>query len=192
MKKLFLILLASTYLFSSQKFVLHNDDTLLPKTEQKIEEMTNELYAKTGVALYVSAIAKLDADQTITTYTNNLASTLNGSYALIAISRLDRQIEMAVSTDLQKTIDKEEVMKGYIIPLLVEMRKDLSVQSQISAGILNGVAHMQDTVAKERGVEMMTSIGSESKNFYDGLMWVIKALALMTLIAFFLVWKRSR
>lgn len=191
MKKLLLFISLTAFVFGGE-FVLHNDDTLLEKAEAKIEEMAKELKEKTGTAIYVSAVAKLPNGETITTYIDRISSDLSGSYALIAISRLDKQIELKTSSDLEKLLKKDSVLNGYIIPLLVEMRKDLSVQQQISAGILNGVAHIQDTIADSQGVVLESSIGSESKNFYDGLMWVIKIMILLTAIAFFVAWRRGR
>lgn len=191
MKKITIFITLVALLFGGE-FVVQNDATLLDKTEQKIEEMAAELKAKTGVSIYVYALSKLDEGDTITTFTNRIASDLDGSYALLTISRLDRQVEFKTSKDLEKLLDKDDVLHGYIIPLLVEIRKDVSVQQQISAGVLNGVGHIQDTVAEDRGVFLETSIGSESKNFIDGLMWVIKAMILLTAIAFFLAWRRSK
>lgn len=191
MKEILLSLLVINSLFSAN-FVLQNDKIVLEKAVNKIEEMASELKEKTGVGIYLYAIDKLDNNETITKFANRVALDLNGSYALIVVSRIDKQIEMKNSPDLDKVLDKDNVLNGYIIPLFVEIRKDLTAQQQISAGILNGVAHIQDTIAENRGVSLTTSIGSESKNFYDGLMWVIKVMALLTIIALYLAWRRSR
>ncbi|MGE4294860.1 MAG: hypothetical protein AB7E49_04075 [Campylobacterales bacterium] len=194
MKKLLLSLLLATLGLAAQpgNFVLHNEEVILAKTAGKINEMCGELHAKTQIAVYLSAIAKLPENETITQYQERIAATLSAPYVLVSISRLDRQIELTTSSDLAGRIDKNEVLDDYIIPLLVEMRKDLSPQQQMSAGLLNGVAFVTDTLAEQEGIILTSSIGNESKDFYEGLMWVIKAMILLTIIGFFIAWRRSK
>ena len=182
------LLLAAT----SSNFVLHNENVLLEKAAGKIEEMTGELHQKTGIGVYLSAIAKLPENESITRYQERVGADLKAPYVLISLSRLDRQIELSMSPDLSDRLDKEEVLDDYIIPILVEMRKDIGPQQQMSAALLNGIAFVTDTLAEQEGIVLASSIGNESKEFYDGLMWVIKIMILLTAIGFFVAWRRNK
>ena len=188
------LLLSSTLLYADEtkRFILHNEEVVLEKAAEKMEEMMSELYEKTGIAIYLSAIAKLPQEHTITTYENELAQTLSGSFVLIAVSRLDQQIDLVASPDLEDRFSKNELLRKYIIPFFVERRRDVNPQQQMSAGLLNGVAHITDHFAEQEGVFLLSSIGSESENFIKGLMLVIKIMLALTAIAMFIAWYRSR
>ena len=188
------LLLSSTLLYADEtkRFILHNEEVVLEKAAEKMEEMMSELYEKTGIAIYLSAIAKLPQEHTITTYENELAQTLSGSFVLIAVSRLDQQIDLVASPDLEDRFSKNELLRKYIIPFFVERRRDVNPQQQMSAGLLNGVAHITDHFAEQEGVFLLSSIGSESENFIKGLMLVIKIMLALTIIAMFIAWYRSR
>ncbi|GHV59864.1 hypothetical protein FACS1894103_4140 [Campylobacterota bacterium] len=172
--------------------MLNNDDVLMEKTVDKINEMTAELKEKTNIGVYISAAEKLENNETITAYTKRLGATLESPFVLITLSSIDRQIDLITSDDLTKRIDKDEVLDDYIIPIFVEIRKDISRQNQLSAGIFNGVAFVVDTLADQEGIELESSVGSGSKNFYDGLMWLIRVMGLLTVGAFAYLWLRDK
>lgn len=171
---------------------MHNDNVVLNKAIVKIEEMCRDLRKETGIGVYLSAIDKLENNETIAVYSKRIAGDLAPPFVLITISRIDRQIELVASDDLSKRIDKDEVLDDYTIPLFVEIRKDITLQQQLSAGLLNGIAFIVDTLAEQEGVALKSSIGSGSKNFYDGLMWVIRIMLALTLSGFALIWYRNR
>ena len=191
MKHFVLLCCVVIQLFSAN-FVLNNDDVLMEKAVDKINEMAAELNEKTKIGVYISAVAKLENNETITTYTKRLGESLDAPFVLITLSQIDRQIDLITSDDLAKRIDKDEVLDHYIIPLFVEIRKDISQQNQLSAGIFNGVAFVVDTLAAQEGIELVSSVGSGSKNFYDGLMWLIRVMALLTVGAFAYLWLRDK
>lgn len=191
MKHFVLLCCVVIQLFSAN-FVLNNDDVLMEKAVDKINEMAAELNEKTKIGVYISAVAKLENNETITAYTKRLGESLDAPFVLITLSQIDRQIDLITSDDLAKRIDKDEVLDHYIIPLFVEIRKDVSQQNQLSAGIFNGVAFVVDTLAAQEGIELVSSVGSGSKNFYDGLMWLIRVMALLTVGAFAYLWLRDK
>ncbi len=173
-------------------FILHNEEIVLEKAAEKMEEMMSELYDKTGIAIYLSAIARLPEGHTITTYEQELAQQLDGSFVLIAVSRTDQQIDLIASEDLVDRFDKDELLRRYIIPFFVEQRRDVTPQQQMSAGLLNGIAHITDHFAAQEDVILLSSIGAESENFIKGLMLVIKIMLGLTVLAFFIAWYRSQ
>lgn len=174
------------------EFVLRNDNVVLGKAVAKIEEMSRELKQETGIGVYLSAIDKLENNETIAVYAKRIAGDLAPPFVLVAIGRIDRQIDLVVSEELSGRIDIDEALDDYIIPLFVEIRKDITLQQQLSAGLLNGIAFIVDTLAEQDGIVLKSSIGSGSKNFYDGLMWVVRIMLALTVLGFALVWYRNR
>ncbi|MDR0664363.1 MAG: TPM domain-containing protein [Helicobacteraceae bacterium] len=180
----------------AEEFVLRNDNILIDKNIAKINEMSAELKAKTGAGVYVSVVDKLEANTTIGVYAKTIASELNGSFVLLAISQSDRQIDAIVSPELQTVIDKDDivcVMPGCpIVPILSERRRDITLQQQIGAGIFNGAAYVVDTIANAREVTLESSVGSGSRNFGLSLTWIVRIMIVLTLAAMFIAWRRGK
>lgn len=178
-------------LFAKSGYILHNEDILIDKAAAKIEKMCDELYAKTGTAVYVSAVNTLK-ERTITLYAQEMAKGLEGEFALLVFAGAQKQIELVMSPEVESFIDKDEILDGYIIPILVAKTKDTTPQQQYSAGIFNGIAELTDQIAKKHDIVLENSVGSQSKNFYEGLMWVIKLLLLITVAIFAYAYLKNR
>ena len=172
--------------------VLKNENVLMDKAQMKIEEMSQELYKKTGQAFYLQAIRALPAGDTITSYVQKEAATLTAPYVLLVLSANEKQIEMAISPDLAKVIDKDEILDDYIIPILVAHVKNATDLTQYSAGLLNGSGEVIDRLAAAKGVTLLSSIGSGSKNFFDGLMVVVWIMLILTVGAYVLAKIKQR
>jgi hypothetical protein len=188
-----LLIFSLSWLFAApSQFILHNDEVVLQKAADKMEEMMGELHQKTQIAVYLSAIAKLPEGESITTYGQKLSSDLQSPFVLISVSRIDQQIDVVSSPDMADRFDEDELLGDYIIPFFVEYRRDVTPQQQMSAGLLNGVAHLSDHFAEQEDVILLSSIGAESENFITGLMLVIKIMLGLTAVAMFIAWYRSR
>jgi hypothetical protein len=193
--RFFLALLLSLPLFA-EEFILENEGVLLDKSVDKIVEMTSELKAKTGVGIYISAIKKLEANETIGIFANKTAAVLKPPYVLLVASQIDEQITALISPDLQKEIDKDDILcvtPGCpILPIVVGGHKDVGKEQAISAGFFNGVAYIADAIADKRGVVLESSVGSGSKNFGVGITWVVRIMIILTLVGLFLAWRRGK
>lgn len=165
---------------------------LLPKASEKINEMSLELYQKTGLTAYLNVYKKLPSGQTITTVGKARAADFNSSFVLISFSADDRQVDLISSADLQSVINKDEILDEYIIPILVSQDKKTSLQQKYSAGLLNGMAETVDKLAAHKNITLTTSIGSESKDFYDGLLVLIKIMLVVTILAIGYAWLKRK
>ena len=176
----------------SAAFVNDPQGVLLPKASEKINEMSLELYQKTGLTAYLNVYKKLPSGQTITTVGKARAADFNSSFVLINFSSDDRQVDLISSTDLQSVINKDEILDEYIIPILVSQDKKTSLQQKYSAGLLNGMAETVDKLAAHKNITLTTSIGSESKDFYDGLLVLIKIMLVVTILAIGYAWLKRK
>jgi hypothetical protein len=190
------VALESSLNLFDEEFALNKDNVLIDRSVVKINEMSGELKAKTGVSVYISAVQKLEANQTIGAYAKAIANDLSAPYILIAVSAVDKQIDAVISKELESVISKDDILcitPGCpIIPILSETRRDLSNSQQISAGVFNGAAFIVDAIAENRDVTLVSSVGSGSKTFGVTLAWIVRLMIVLTLVAMFVAWRSSK
>lgn len=84
------------------------------------------------------------------------------SYAILVISIDQKYANILMSDNLKKQIDKDEILDGYVIPLLASKDKN-SLFSKTSAATLNGYAQIADSIASQQNIKLVSSIGSAGK-----------------------------
>jgi DNA polymerase III alpha subunit len=137
----------------------------------KMNEITNELYQKTGVSIIIHGKANL-AGKNIIEYEKNISSTLGKSFVLVTIADAEHKVDVVVSPDLADKVDRNNILNGYIIPILSAEDKNTQ-SSRYSAALLNGVAEIADEIAKKDGVILLSSIGNESKDTTNIIRFII-------------------
>ena len=96
-----------------------------------------------------------------------------------------------MSKDLESIIDKDDILDGYVIPLLASKDKN-TLFAKTSAASLNGYAQIADSIAKNANIKLESSIGSEGKT--AGTLWrvFIYTLVVFGIIAYTLIVMRER
>lgn len=167
MLTLFFLFLTSSYA-SVNPYFLNDDINTNSKATQKILEIGNELKNKTGVNAYIYAKQDFNLSENILmdkkinvikSIENNITKNLTGSYVVLVLSVDDVHVNLLISNDLKNIVDKDEILDDYVIPLLASKDKN-SLDSKISAAILNGYAEITDRIAASKGVTLSSSIGS--------------------------------
>lgn len=173
-----LLLFLSSNLYAS-KFVLSDDGLIDPRTITKVEEIGNEAQTKLGVNIYVYAKQSLNLKKDISTeekieYIKNFESQITPAlikpYVLLTVSIEDTHVNLIESSTLKDIVDKNEILNGYVVPLLASKDKN-STFSKASAAILNGYAAIADIIAESKGIELESSIGSSGK--VAGTIWKV-------------------
>ena len=189
-KRALALLLLSILLFAAQNFVLKNDNILPQKTVDKINEIGNELFEKTGVSLYLVATEKMPTEH-IKEYEAKIAKDLKPPYILLTFALKDHKVDIVNSPDVSSRFDKEQVLSpfpwsGTIIPLLESHSKN--PKAAVEAALLNGYADIAEQVAASYGVKLKSGIGSTNKNIYFGLR--ILFYGILALIFFNFIYRR--
>ncbi len=175
---LLLLLFLSTNLNAS-KYVLSDDGLIDKRAITKINEMGDEVHSKLGVNVYVYAKSTLGLEPNISTkdkikyikeHESSVVSTLSKPYVLLTMAVEDTHVNLIVSSKLKNVIDKNEILNGYVVPLLASKDKN-STFAKASAAILNGYAAIADTLAQNRGIELKSSIGNSGKT--AGTIWKV-------------------
>ena len=197
----FTLLLFLSSNLNASKFVLSDDGLIDPRTITKVNEIGNEAQSKLGVNIYVYAKANLGLKEKISTqdkikyikeYESQITKTLVKPYVLLTMSIEDTHVNLIVSSKLKEVVDKNEILNGYVVPLLASKDKN-TTYSKASAAILNGYAAIADIIAESKNIELESSIGSSGK--VAGTIWKVFMYTLVVvglLIYIFAVLRRKK
>jgi len=130
--------------------------------KQKIEEISTELYNKTGVSIVLYVKKSLDK-QNILDYEDNISKTLTEPFVLIVFTEIEQKVDMIVKPEaLAKIVDKNFVLNERMIPILGAVSDKNAPDSRYSAALLNGVGEVADRIAESKNIVLDSSIGSQN------------------------------
>lgn len=154
----------------AQNFLL-SDDLIDIRAKEKILQMGNEVKSKLGVNIYLDSKVDLNIDPKLPTkdrlelikkYEDNILKNLEQPYVLLTIAMEQMHVNLYFSDSLKNIIDKDDILNGYVVPLLASKDKN-TLASKVSAATLNGYAAIADTLAESQKIKLESSIGSEGK-----------------------------
>ncbi len=175
---------------SAQQFILNDDKLIDDRAAIKINEIGAEVKSKLGVNIYVYAKSNLGLDVDVKTKDkidfiknseNQIISTLEEPYVLLTIAVEETHVNLLFSDDLKEIIDKNDILDGYIVPLLASQDKN-TLFAKVSAATLNGYAAIADTLAEAKQIKLETSIGNAGKvssTIWRVLMYTLVVLGLL-------------
>ncbi len=152
-------------------FILNHDDLIDKRAYEKINQIGSEVKSKLNVNVYLNVKENLSLGKDlplkekftkIKSYEKEIISKLKKPYILLNMSIDDIYVNILYSKDLEKLIDKDEILDGYVVPLLASKDKN-SLFAKVSAAVLNGYAAIADTLAQKRNIKLETSIGNQGK-----------------------------
>ena len=180
-------------LLFANSYVLVNDGIMPLKEVNKIEEMGKELYQKTKIPVFVAAAKELNKTKPIDLI--NIIKQNNSSYILLYFSTNPTAVNIFASDDAKKLIDIDQILsplpwRGTIRPI---MSPAFSKDDRIKQGvaIFNGYADIVDQVANSKGVELVSSIGSESRFSFQIIRTIFYAILLFAILQFILNRKKN-
>lgn len=154
----------------AQNFII-KDDLIDTRAKEKIIEIGNEVKSKIGVNVYVYATSGFGLNKDIETkekidyiknYELDILKTLEQPYVIITISLEDTHVNLYSSDSLEKIVDKNDILDGYVVPLLASKDKN-TIASKVSAALLNGYAAIADKLANSKNIELESNIGNQGK-----------------------------
>lgn len=161
--------------------VFNPDGVLNSQVSDKIEQISSELEAKTGIktSVYVSDTL---GDKTPMSLLESL--NLKSPYAIIVLSKSIKAkdnkthhfLGIFASDDVAGLFDKDQILspfpeRGTILPILTSNKgKDV-----YNAAILNGYADLAEQIAHSRGVVLESGIGNANKTFLNLIRYFVYA-----------------
>lgn len=162
----------SSYLFAqSFPFVLTHDGLIDERALNKIKEIGTEVKSKLGVEIYVDVkenngidtkLPREDRIKLMREKDAEILKNLKSPYVVLILSIDQAYANILMSKSLEDKIDKNDILDGYVIPLLASKDKN-TLFAKTSAATLNGYAQIADSLASSKGIKLDSSIGSEGK-----------------------------
>ncbi len=168
-------------------FIINSDDLVDERAQKKINQMGDELKAKLNVNVYLNVKQNLSLAKDlplkekfakIKAYEKEVVATLKKPYILLNMSASDLYVNILYSKGLDKLVNKDDILDGYVVPLLASKDKN-TLFSKVSAAVLNGYAAIADTLAQKRNIELQTSIGNQGK--ISGTIWRVLMYTLIVI-----------
>ena len=186
---------------SAQEYILNDDKLIDDRAKEKINQIGAEVKSKLGVNIYIYAKSNLGLDENIKTkdkidfIKNNesqIISTLENPYVLLSIAVEETHVNLLFSDDLKAVLDKDDILDGYVVPLLASKDKN-TLFAKVSAATLNGYAAIGDIIAESKQIKLESSIGNAGK--VSSTIWrvVMYTLIVLGLLAYtYAVLKRRK
>lgn len=167
-----LLFFLSQNLFAGN-FILSDDDLIDPRAKQKINEIGSEVKAKLGTNVYIYAKESLDLNENISrkekfeiikNLEKEIIPALEKPYVLLSMSVEDMYVNLLFSDNLEKVVDKDDVLNGYVIPLLASKDKN-TLLAKVSASMLNGYSAIVDSLSENKKIKIESNaeIGNQGK-----------------------------
>jgi len=196
-----LLCLGQLSLFANANYLLKSDVLMDDRSVVKINEIGHEVFAKTGVNIYIHAkntysLSKSESIKekftNIKEYENNLLKELTKPYVLLTFSLQDTHVNLIQSKSLNNIVDKNEVLNSYVIPLLASKDKN-STLSKVSAALLNGYDEIASQVSKSKGLDSLDSALSDSGKTFSTIWKVFMyTLVLIGVLSYTVIVLRSK
>lgn len=186
---------------SAQQYILNDDQLIDVRAKEKINQIGDEVKSKLGVNIYIYAKSNLGLDENIKTKDkidfirnneNQIISTLEKPYVLLSIAVEETHVNLLFSDELKSVLDKDDILDGYVVPLLASKDKN-TLFAKVSAATLNGYAAIGDIIAESKQVKLESSIGNAGK--VSSTIWrvVMYTLVVLGLLAYtYAVLKRRK
>ena len=190
------VILSLLFLFcqslTAQTFILNDDKLIDDRAKEKINQIGDEVKSKLGVNIYIYAKSNLGLDENIKTKEkiefirnneNQLVSTLEQPYVLLTIAVEETHVNLLFSDSLKEVLDKNDILDGYVVPLLASNDKN-TLFAKVSAATLNGYAAIADKIADSKDMKLESSIGNAGK--VSSTIWrvVMYTLIVLGLLAY--------
>ena len=177
---------------NAENYILIDDKLIDDRAKEKINQIGDEVKSKLGVNIYIYAKSTLGLDENIKTKEkidfiknneNQLISTLEKPYVILTIAVEETHVNLLFSDDLKEVINKDEILDGYVVPLLASKDKN-TLFAKVSAASLNGYAAIADIIAEAQKIKLESSIGNSGK--VSSTIWrvVMYTLIVLGLLAY--------
>jgi len=162
-------------------FILLHDGLVDPRAQDKINQIGTEVKEKLGISIFLHIIKNNGIDMNksreerikkMRKFDKKVLSEINlkTNYIILTLAIEQKYANILISPDLKDTIDKSDILSGYVIPLLASKDKN-TLFAKTSAACLNGYAQIGDSLAQNKHIKLISSIGSEGKT--AGTIWKV-------------------
>ena len=174
----------------AQNFVLENQNQLITKTTDFMEILSNEVYEKTGISLYVVALEDLGA-MSLEEKEQSYLNLVKSPYVLLFFSKKEKKIDILANPEMEEIFDKKAVYWEYIVPLIPKSDDELTPQN-ISAFLLNGYVDIADRIADSYNITLDNSFPKQNQGVKITTRAILYAMLSILLILFAFTYLRRK
>ena len=178
-----------------QNFILNTGGLIDERAFIKINDIGKEVKTKLNVNIYLDVkgdnginpdLPMRDRIKLMKLKEKELIGELKKPYAVLTISLDQKYSNILFSDGLSEIIDRDDILDGYVIPLLAAKDKN-TLKSKVSAAAFNGYAQIADSLALDKDIKLVSSIGSEGKT--AGTIWkmFMYTMVLIGIISYFFI-----
>lgn len=200
--RILMILMLAISSLSANSVILKHDGLIDQRAQDKINEIALEAKERLGINIYTyitenngidPALPREQRRDKMKKFENTLIGSLGSkkSYAILVLSIDQKYASILASKDIMSKIDKDDVLDGYVIPLLASKDKN-SLFAKTSAATLNGIAQIADSLAQQQGIELRSSIGSSGKTASSIWKVFMYSLVVFGIVAYAVIVMRQR
>jgi hypothetical protein len=184
------------------QFILAHDGLIDKRAQDKINQIGQEVKEKLNTSVFTYVMEnngidmELPREQRITQmreYDKKIIEKLGikNNYVVLVLIIDQMYANILVSPNLNNIIDKNDILDGYVVPLLASKDKN-TLFAKTSAATLNGYAQIADSIAKSKNIQLDSSIGSSGKT--AGTIWKVfmYSVVLFGILAYAYVILRQR
>jgi len=170
-------MLTATLTLMANPYILTHDGLIDKRAQDKILQIGTESKLKLGINIYVDikednglnmSLPREERIKLMKNIEKNMIKNLQKPYAVLTIAVDQMYANILMSDDLKDIIDRDDILDGYVIPLLASKDKN-TLFAKTSAALLNGFGQIADSVASSKNIKLESSMGNEGK--IAGTMW---------------------
>ncbi len=176
-----LVFIITTLNAQDNKYILLHDGLIDKRAQEKILQIGMEVEKKLKTNIYVHIVEdnginmKLSREERIIKmreFDKKVVSKTSSikNYVILTLSIDQMYANILMSDNFKNIIDKDDILSGYVIPLLASKDKN-TLFAKTSAACLNGYAQIADSLAQNKNIKLESSIGSAGKT--AGTIWKV-------------------
>jgi hypothetical protein len=187
---------------NANEFILSHDGLIDKRAQDKIKQIGEEVKSKLKANVYIHIVENNGIDTKLPrnirilqmrNYDKKVISKVENKSNYIILTLVIDQMyaNILMSKNFNNIIDKDDILDGYVIPLLASKDKN-TLFAKTSAACLNGYAQIADVLALKKGLKLKSSIGNSGK--VAGTIWKVfmYSLVLFGIIAYAIIIMRQK
>ncbi len=160
---------------------------------EQVEPMGEELYAKTGISVYLSLVKQTENNESIIEYQKKLIKTLQEPAILFSFVEGSKQVQIyAEDKSLYTLFDRKQIMdpvaiwpffNGRVIPIIsARAPVEIEDKDKYAVAMFNGYAEIVEQIAQTKGIVLKTAIGDTNKSVYKVIITGLSVVIFITII----------
>jgi len=199
-KIFFLLNITIATLYANANYILNDTGLLDPRAKEKINQIGTEVKQKLNVNIYIDLKGTNGIDMNLPRpkrieltrqKDKEILKHVKGNYIVLVLALEQMYANILMPKEFENIIDKNDILDGYVIPLLASHDKN-RIGAKASAAVLNGYAQIADSLAAKKNIKLKSSIGSQGKTASTIWRVFMYSIVVFGIVAYVIIVLRER